>query len=706
MTEPYHLNALPAGTMLQEYEVLRVVGEGSFGIVYLAQGKYLGDLVAIKEYLPKELATRAGNTSVTPTSSSSEQDFLWGLQKFLEEARLLWQLGNPKPHPNIIGVRRFFELHATAYLVMDFEQGEPLSAAIDRDGPLPEEQVWSLLSPLLDGLETVHAAGITHRDIKPDNIFVRTDGTPVLLDFGAARLALGERTQSAFNAMSPAYAATEQLMGSDNIGPWTDIYGLGATLYRAVTGQLPQPPLERLVEERHRSAVELAGERCSRTLLEGIDTAMALRAEDRPRSIADWRALLFGQGTKADEKTTVLRRSAALATPAPPGQAPPLEQAESRSVAEPRRRRFGVAWPVFAGLAVMGLGLGAFLLFGSHGSDRDITPKPTASLGDEATGQTAADPSHRQANEQARRQAEEEARRQGKAEARREAEEQSVREAEARRQAEAEARRQAEAEARRLAKAAEARKAREEAQRQAELEAQREAEAEARRLAEQASIRKAEEEARRISQVVAFEEFLFAAKNTNVRAAPSVDSSKLAMISAGSGVRVTGEIPDGSWYRVSLANGTNGFVWAELLTREPPPAASAAPGPSSASTSKSGADTKRTQEAVARRVPDPAESRSRIAELERFIDTNSRDAELAFRDFATREGMFDHSERFRRVISYEDISFESPQYKISVHYSYCYLKNGCQVLSDSGVFGAHFDGGKLTFLGKAGAPAK
>ncbi len=268
MTEAYHLNALPKGTMLQEYEVLRILGEGSFGIVSLAKGRYLGDHVAIKEYLPKELAIRAGDTSVAPTSSSSERDFLWGRQKFLEEARLLWQLGNPKPHPNIIAVRRFFELHATAYLVMDFEQGEPLSTVIKRDGPLPEEQVWSLLNPLLDGLEAVHAAGITHRDVKPDNIFVRNDGTPALLDFGAARLALGERTQSAFNAMSPAYAATEQLMGSDRIGPWTDIYGLGATLYRTVTGQLPQPPLERLVEERHRTAVDLAGTRCGRSLLE------------------------------------------------------------------------------------------------------------------------------------------------------------------------------------------------------------------------------------------------------------------------------------------------------------------------------------------------------------------------------------------------------------------------------------------------------
>lgn len=275
MTDTYHHNALALGTMLQEYKLLEILGEGSFGIVYLAKGKYLSDLVAIKEYLPSELATRVDGTTIAPTSSWNEKNFQWGLEKFLEEARLLWQLANPQPHPNIIAVRRFFKLHGTAYLVMEYEKGEPLSHVLENAGRLPENQVWFLVDQILKGLETVHAAGITHRDIKPSNIFIHADGTPVLLDFGAARLALGEKTQSAFNAMSPAYAATEQLMGSDNIGPWTDIYALGATLYRAVTGQLPQPPMERLVKERHHTAADLAGDHYGPMLLMMIDRAFA-----------------------------------------------------------------------------------------------------------------------------------------------------------------------------------------------------------------------------------------------------------------------------------------------------------------------------------------------------------------------------------------------------------------------------------------------
>jgi serine/threonine protein kinase len=783
MTEAYNVNALPAGTMLQEYEVLRVVGEGSFGIVYLAKGKYLGDLVAIKEYLPRELATRAEDTSVTPTSSSSEKDFLWGLQKFLEEARLLWQLANPKPHPNIVAVRRFFELHATAYLVMNFEQGEPLSAVINRAGTLPERQIWSLLNPLLDGLETVHAAGITHRDIKPDNIFVRTDGTPVLLDFGAARLALGERTQSAFNAMSPAYAATEQLMGSDKIGPWTDIYGLGAMLYRAVTGQLPQPPLERLIEERHRTAIDLAGDRYSPTLLEGIDAAMSLRAEDRPHSIADWRALLLKQTADADERTTVIPRAAAAAAATPPVKAPPQERGVHRPKAEPRRRRSSAAVMTLGLLAALGLG-GYFLAshfdfeMGFGPSDREIADagpatepeKKTVEAGpptrpsDEPIRQKAEDTARHQAEAEARRLDAEETAREVEAEAARQAEAQAQRlaEEEARRQTEVESQRQAEAkaareveeESRRLAEEDTKRKAELKArwladleaqrqaeleaqrqaeledQRQAELEAQRQAEEEARRLAEQVSIRKADETTRRLSQVVALEVVLFAAKNTNVRAAPSVDSSKLAMLSAGSGVRVTGRLQDGNWYRVSLANGTNGFVWAPLLTREPPPAAMRSgsepdqsaslpaavpqtPGggtrPETAgggvSTQKSGTEIQKTQEAVVRPVPNSAETRSRIAELERYIDQNWRDAERAFRDFVTRERILRLNDRFHRVISFDDISFEPPEYVISVLFAYCLKKASCVNLEDVGKFVARFDGEKLTFLGKVDAPA-
>jgi serine/threonine protein kinase len=160
MTETYHHNALPLGSMLQEYKLLEVLGEGSFGIVYLAEGTYLGEKVAIKEYLPTGLALRSEGSTVLPTSSEAEDNFRWGRQKFLEEAQMLWQLAHPQPHPHIVAVRRFFEENGTAYMVMDLVEGDPLSTVVKREGKLPEKDLLQILFPLLDGLEVIHKAGI------------------------------------------------------------------------------------------------------------------------------------------------------------------------------------------------------------------------------------------------------------------------------------------------------------------------------------------------------------------------------------------------------------------------------------------------------------------------------------------------------------------------------------------------------------------
>lgn len=564
MNETYHHNALPQGTMLHEQEIVRVLGEGSFGIVYLAKGKYLGDLVAIKEYLPAELATRVDGKTIAPTSSANETNFRWGREKFLEEARLLWQLANPESHPNIVAVRRFFELNGSVYMVMDYEEGEALSAVLKRRGPLPEAAIWPILEPLLDGLERVHAAHITHRDIKPDNILIRADGSPVLLDFGAARLALDTRTQSAFNALSPAYAAIEQHLAEGQIGPWTDIYGLGATLYRLVTGKLPQAPLERMIEAKHRPAVEAARGRYSETLLKAIDAALALHAKDRPQSVAEWRAHMRALPGKAqDGATAIIAR---------------------KSVAAPRRRRIAALVSAAVGIVAF-VAVGAYFAGGEPGIEDAgqtvaLRENPEPQQGPEAIRQGAEAELHRLAEEEARRLAEAQARQLAQARRRAEEEAQRLAEAEtepqaleeARLLAEAKARREAEETARREAEEAAQREAEEQARKLAEAQARREAEAETRRRAEETARLRAEAEkkAAQAPQLVAGRQALFAAKNLNVRAAPTVESEKLATIRAGSLVQVTASLKDGSWHRVELSDETTGFVWAPLLSNQAP----------------------------------------------------------------------------------------------------------------------------------------
>ena len=183
MAQSTHQNALPLNSMLMEYRLVSVLGAGGFGITYLARDTNLEKDVAIKEYLPGSVAVRAPDQSVRPTSDAQRDDYKWGLERFIQESRTLAKFG----HSNIVRVNRFFESNGTGYMVMDYEDGEALKSYLARN-PFPAEpKLKQLLSPLLDGLEKVHAAGFLHRDIKPDNIFVRKDGGPVLIDFGSAR---------------------------------------------------------------------------------------------------------------------------------------------------------------------------------------------------------------------------------------------------------------------------------------------------------------------------------------------------------------------------------------------------------------------------------------------------------------------------------------------------------------------------------------
>ena len=178
-----HVHALTKGTRLNQYEVLNILGAGGFGITYMARDTSLDTMVAIKEYMPGDLAVRQGGSQVTAKSTLSKGDFDWGLDRFLSEARTLARFR----HPNIVRVNQIFQANNTAYLVMEYAKGQSLDDLLQKSGPLSEEQTKEILSPILDGLTRVHEQGFLHRDIKPGNIIIRDEGGAVLIDFGAAR---------------------------------------------------------------------------------------------------------------------------------------------------------------------------------------------------------------------------------------------------------------------------------------------------------------------------------------------------------------------------------------------------------------------------------------------------------------------------------------------------------------------------------------
>jgi serine/threonine protein kinase len=287
MTETAQAHTLRSGTTLDSYQIHQVLGIGGFGITYKAIDLNLDCLVAIKEYFPAQFAVRAQDGQhIQPKSTTDQTTYEFGLQRFMDEARLLAKFADP----NIVRVRRYIEDNGTAYIIMDYEEGLPLSRYLMRCTTLSEAEVKMVFQPILNGLHTVHAMNFLHRDIKPPNIYLRTGGTPVLLDFGAARQAVNQHGRDVTNLGTHFYAPYEQFTDSDQQGPWTDIYGLGATLYHCMTGHAPVSSLERISaahSKRHDPLIPavLAGkDRYSLDLLACVDWMLQLRTEDRPQS--------------------------------------------------------------------------------------------------------------------------------------------------------------------------------------------------------------------------------------------------------------------------------------------------------------------------------------------------------------------------------------------------------------------------------------
>ena len=308
MNDHTTLLALQPGYELHWYRIERVLGQGAFGITYLARDVNLDREVAIKEYLPGQFSVRNSDLTVRPTTNQQKDDFEWGLKRFISEARTLTKF----EHPNLVRVFNVFEMNNTAYMVMNYELGKSLQQILKSRKSLSESEIRKILFPLMNGLEIMHAKGFVHRDIKPGNIFIRGDGSPVLLDFGSARQTRAsterdssEETTTLTTLVSPGYAPIEQYGSKSNRqGPWTDVYGLGATLYRAVTGLTPVAAVDRGeailhdMKDPYLPLTEAFADRYSTNFLVAIDHGMAFKAQDRPQSIADWRNELEPDGNE------------------------------------------------------------------------------------------------------------------------------------------------------------------------------------------------------------------------------------------------------------------------------------------------------------------------------------------------------------------------------------------------------------------------
>ncbi len=297
-------NDLQPGFSILWYEIKSVLGRGGFGITYLARDNNLGHQVAIKEYLPRDFATRSGDSTVQPVSIEQRELFDWGLERFMSEAQTLAQF----KHPNIVRVSSVFMQNNTGYMVMDYEQGEVLSSAYKRKKQLTQQTLESIYYPIIHGLSLVHKKGFIHRDIKPSNIYIREDGSPVLIDFGAARQPVGIRTEKLTSMLSIGYAPFEQYSDTPGKqGAWTDIYALGASMYQGVTGKKPVESSVRGEALLHKEAdpykplsVVSRTDGYSRSFLRAIDQALMIQIQDRPQTLNEFLAMLKGKITLPD----------------------------------------------------------------------------------------------------------------------------------------------------------------------------------------------------------------------------------------------------------------------------------------------------------------------------------------------------------------------------------------------------------------------
>ena len=308
---PQNFNQLPLGTVLGDFTITGIVGEGGFGIVYLAHESTLDRVVAIKEYLPSSIAGRTGNQSVMVRSHANTNAYASGLKNFLREAQLLARFS----HPAMVEVHRVWEQNSTAYMAMRFYDGKTLRELRQAEQTFDELDIRRVMEPIFDAVSLLHAQNVIHRDVSPDNILMRGNGNPVLLDLGAARLVIGGMTQALTTILKPGYAPIEQYVddGTMRQGPWTDVYGLGAVLYFLLTGGPPPQAVARMITDPLRKALASAIKvSVPPPFIEAVVKALAVRPDERFQSVDELRdALQWHEPLAREPRTTYSRINAA-----------------------------------------------------------------------------------------------------------------------------------------------------------------------------------------------------------------------------------------------------------------------------------------------------------------------------------------------------------------------------------------------------------
>jgi len=348
-------NGLPVGTLLGEFELTALLGEGGFGIVYLAIDHSLQRRVALKEYMPSVLAARSGQSQVQVKSERHRETFEAGRKSFVNEARLLAQFD----HPSLVKVYRFWEANGTAYMVMPFYEGKTLKDTLRALGAPPDE-AWlrTLLDPLTEALAVIHGEQCYHRDIAPDNVMMLAGSNrPLLLDFGAARRVIGDMTQALTVILKPGYAPVEQYAEIPGMkqGPWTDVYALAAVMYSAITGKTPPPSVGRLLNDTYVPLVDCAAGSYSPAFLAAIDRALAVRPELRTQSVELLRAELgLGAGPASGSAGAAAPTAAAPVSAPRPAVAAPISPpwVAGAAVAPPGSRKLLIGAGLL-GLAVI-----------------------------------------------------------------------------------------------------------------------------------------------------------------------------------------------------------------------------------------------------------------------------------------------------------------------------------------------------------------
>ncbi len=304
---PQNFNQLPLGTVLGDFTITGIVGEGGFGIVYLAHESTLDRVVAIKEYLPSSIAGRTGNQSVMVRSHANSNAYASGLKNFLREAQLLARFS----HPAMVEVHRVWEQNSTAYMAMRFYDGKTLRELRQAEQTFDELDIRRVMEPIFDAVSLLHAQNVIHRDVSPDNILMRGNGNPVLLDLGAARLVIGGMTQALTTILKPGYAPIEQYVddGTMRQGPWTDVYGLGAVLYFLLTGGPPPQAVARMITDPLRKALAAAIKvSVPSPFIEAVVKALAVRPDERYQSVDELREALEWHEPLAREPRTTYSR--------------------------------------------------------------------------------------------------------------------------------------------------------------------------------------------------------------------------------------------------------------------------------------------------------------------------------------------------------------------------------------------------------------